>query len=116
MCKYLMAALVAGVIGVASTDVAPAEPLSPSERVMSPSELSAQRARRARPRITVHPRRLEDGSIGRSGNRFDEFPRPYRYEWPGPNAHRECIGWLEPEYRVTGTVIVPRRRCRWVPG
>lgn len=33
-----------------------------------------------------------------------------------PNAVRECNSWLEQEFRPSGTVIVPRMRCRWVAG
>ena len=50
-------------------------------------DLSAQR----RPRITV-------------------YPRP---SYPGPYATRNCDSWLEKEYRVSGTVVVPRMRCFW---
>jgi hypothetical protein len=35
---------------------------------------------------------------------------------PGPNAVRQCFAWLEPEYRPSGTVIVPRMHCWWQPG
>lgn len=30
-----------------------------------------------------------------------------------PDARRHCEAWLEKEYRVSGTVIVPRQRCWW---
>jgi hypothetical protein len=95
---------------VAAPKAASAETAAPS------SDLSAQRRRVRRPplRIEVYPRYLPE--IGRSGPRIDVYPRPYPYEWPGPNAHRECVGWLAPEARVSGTVIVPRRRCWWAPG
>ena len=33
-----------------------------------------------------------------------------------PNAVRACNAWYEQEYRPSGTVIVPRMRCRWVTG
>lgn len=33
-----------------------------------------------------------------------------------PNAVRTCDSWLEQEFRPSGTVIVPRMRCRWVAG
>ena len=33
-----------------------------------------------------------------------------------PNAVRACNAWYEQEYRPSGTVIVPRMRCRWVAG
>jgi hypothetical protein len=48
-------------------------------------EISAQ----TRPRITV-------------------YPRPTY-----PHATRHCDSWLEKEYRVSGTVVVPRMRCYW---
>lgn len=44
-----------------------------------------------RTRITVYPNRIE----------------------PGPNAKRLCRSWLVQEYRVSGTVIVPRMTCWW---
>jgi len=50
-------------------------------------DLSAQR----RTRITIYPQN-----------------RPL-----GPSAQRRCQAWLEKEYRVSGTVIVPRQRCWW---
>jgi hypothetical protein len=33
-----------------------------------------------------------------------------------PTAQRACEAWYAPEYRPSGTVIVPRMRCRWVNG
>ncbi|MCF8478407.1 MAG: hypothetical protein K9G60_15370 [Pseudolabrys sp.] len=52
----------------------------------STRELAAQRTR---PRIIIQPRRL------------------------GPNAKRHCRAQLVQEYRVSGTVIVPKMRCWW---
>ena len=46
-------------------------------------EYSAQ----ARPRITIHPSRRD--------------------------ATRHCRSWLAKEYRVSGTVIVPKMSCWW---
>jgi streptogramin lyase len=74
------------------------------------SAQSRRRQRRANLRVIVRPPAV------RRAPQFDVFPRPYPYEWPGPNAKRDCVGWLEPESRPSGTVIVPRRRCVWVPG
>jgi hypothetical protein len=51
-------------------------------------EFSAQAAR---PRVTITPRTAS----------------------PGPNAKRYCRSWLAKEYRVSGTVIVPRMQCWW---
>jgi hypothetical protein len=53
----------------------------------SSNDISGQR----RPRITV-------------------YPRP---SYPGPYATRHCDSWLEKEFRVSGTVVVPRMRCYW---
>ncbi len=46
---------------------------------------------RSRPRVVIHPRRIE----------------------PGPNSVRQCRATLVQEYRVSGAVIVPRMRCWW---
>jgi hypothetical protein len=54
----------------------------------STHELAAQTQR---PRITIYPRRRE----------------------LGPNARRECRAKLVQEYRVSGTVIVPKMTCWW---
>lgn len=48
-------------------------------------------AQQARPRITIYPRRAQ---LSR-------------------NAKRHCRAWLAKEYRVSGTVIVPRQQCWW---
>jgi hypothetical protein len=39
--------------------------------------------------------------------------RPLARTHPGPNSVRQCVSWLEPEYRLSGTVIVPRMHCWW---
>lgn len=48
-------------------------------------------AQSSRPRITIQPRTTS----------------------PGPNAKRYCRSWLAKEYRVSGTVIVPKMQCWW---
>ena len=40
------------------------------------------------------------------------YPRYY----PGRNAVRECTANYVQEYRLSGTVIVPRMSCFWRPG
>jgi hypothetical protein len=40
----------------------------------------------------------------------------YGSSFPGPNAVRQCEAHYEQEFRVAGTVIVPRMHCWWVPG
>jgi len=79
------------------------------------TELSSQQRRR-RTRIEVYPRYIYPRLIGPPGFGIDLYPRPYPYDWPGPGAQRDCVSWLAPEARPSGTVIVPQRRCRWVPG
>jgi hypothetical protein len=39
--------------------------------------------------------------------------RPLARTHPGPRSVRQCVSWLEPEYRPSGTVIVPRMHCWW---
>jgi hypothetical protein len=66
------------------------------------ADLSSQarrRARRAPTRILVYP-----------------APNSFRPAFPGSNAVRQCTSWLEPEYRPSGTVVVPRMRCWWERG
>jgi hypothetical protein len=45
-----------------------------------------------------------------------EFPRSDNLGYPGPNAVRQCVSWLQPEYRPSGTVVTPQMRCRWQRG
>jgi hypothetical protein len=51
-----------------------------------------------------------DVSDQRRPPRITVYPRP---SYPGPYATRHCDSWLEKEYRVSGTVVVPRMRCYW---
>jgi hypothetical protein len=44
------------------------------------------------------------------------YPVPYPIEYPGPNAKRDCVARYVEEHRPSGTVVVPRMNCRWVPG
>jgi hypothetical protein len=61
---------------------------------------------RTRPRIRINPRypRRPYPTL---------YPLPYGIDYPGPNAVRQCASRLVPEYRPSGTVIVPRMWCRW---
>lgn len=67
---------------------------------------SQQVRRRARTQLWVYPRYPY-----RTFHTF--YPLPYPIEFPGPNAVRHCVSSLVPEYRPSGTVIVPRMRCWW---
>jgi hypothetical protein len=68
---------------------------SAAETAPAAFDASAQARRRPPTRIIVTPR---------------------RYSYPGPGAMRHCTSWLEPDYRPSGTVIMPRMRCWWVSG
>jgi hypothetical protein len=65
--------------------------------------------RRAPTRIIVRP-------IFRERLDSTEFPRSDHLGYPGPNAVRQCVSWLQPEYRLSGTVVTPQMRCRWQRG
>ena len=82
-----------------------------SSRPRDPTEPapSSSRPRRARPQIRVRPRYPYR-------NYHSAYPLPYDAEYPGPNAVRQCVDWYATEHRPSGTVIVPRMRCWWVPG
>jgi hypothetical protein len=70
-------------------------------------EISSQATTmQTRPRIRVYPRypRRPYTTL---------YPLPYGIDYPGPNAVRQCVSRLVPEYRPSGTVIVPRMRCWW---
>ena len=41
---------------------------------------------------------------------------PLARSYPGPDAVRQCVSWLETEYRPSGTVIVPKIHCWWARG
>jgi hypothetical protein len=62
---------------------------------------------RARIRVTpAYPYRLYS----------TDYPTPYKYEYPGPGAVRQCRAWLAQEFRPSGTVVVPKMNCWWVRG
>jgi hypothetical protein len=69
------------------------------------SEFSAQE--RQRPRIRIQRQQPAGWP----------YPRPDDYSWPAPGpAYRQCEDWYLTEYRPSGTVITPQKRCRWVRG
>jgi hypothetical protein len=41
---------------------------------------------------------------------------PLVQSYPGPDAVRQCTAWIAPEYRPSGTVIVPKMHCWWERG
>ena len=52
-------------------------------------------------------------AVRRQGTRLRVYGRS---GYLPPTAVRACEAWYEQEYRPSGTVIVPRMRCRWVNG
>jgi hypothetical protein len=73
------------------------------------SEAMAQQPRYARPKIRVRP-------LYPYRRYHSLYPTPYNVEYPGPNAHRECVNRYVTEYRASGPVVVPRMHCWWAPG
>ena len=94
------AVLFTAVLALSATG--PAAPVSSNESIVHSAELSAQS--RQRPRVRVTPPAVYD------------YPRPGPYAWPGPGYVRQCVDWYATEHRVSGTVITPQMRCRWVRG
>jgi hypothetical protein len=106
--SLIMAALGATVLGFVAADVARAQSVGRAMIMKAaPPDLSAQLRRvRARTRIRVvpaYPYRVYSTT----------YPVPYKYDFPGPGAVRQCTSWLTPENRASGQVIVPRMRCWW---
>jgi hypothetical protein len=75
--------------GALPGQAAPADAAYAQAGTTDPSARQAPRVRRARTRIEIRPAR---------------------------KLVRECVSWLEPEARPSGTVIVPRMRCWWRAG
>jgi hypothetical protein len=109
--QRIAAAAIMAWLGVAVAAPGAAAPLQQDAGVRTPTDVSAQSRpqRRARPQLRVTPRYPY-----RSYHTF--YPPPYDFEYPGPNAVRQCVGGYVTEHRPSGTVVVPRLRCWWVPG
>jgi hypothetical protein len=71
------------------------------------------------PRVSYTTSKSASSGFGRaSTHEFAAQRRPQVYIYPrhrqlSANAKRHCESWLAKEYRVSGTVIVPRMRCWW---
>lgn len=85
---------------------AEAENASPMMRMAqaAPAEPATQPFQRPPRRLRIYPRYQAEPD--------DVYPRYY----PGPNAVRVCYATYVPEYRPSGTVIVPRMSCVWRGG
>jgi hypothetical protein len=77
--------------------------------VGSAADARAQQPSRPRTRLRVRP-------IYPYRHFHSVYPVPYRFEYPGPNAKRECVARYVEERRPSGTVVTPRMRCWWVRG
>ena len=95
---------------VLATIALDANPGAAQQRGTADAEpLIQSRPRRARPQIRVQP-------LYPYRSYHTLYPPPYDIEFPGPNAQRICTDWYAVEARPSGTVVVPRMRCRWVRG
>jgi hypothetical protein len=65
--------------------------------------------RRAQSRVLVRP-------IYPYRHTHSIYPVPYRFDYPGPIAKRECVARYVEEHRPSGTVVTPRMHCWWVRG
>ena|SRR5271157_2412599 len=107
--SLIMMALGAIVLGSVASDVVAGEQSMRRATEMNalPTDAFAQSRRmRARTRVRVmpaYPYRLYSTT----------YPVPYKYEFPGPGAVRQCRSWLAPEDQASGQVIVPRMHCWW---
>jgi hypothetical protein len=88
---------------------APSAAQPTSERVTASNAFAQSEPRRARTRLRVRP-------LYPYRRYHSLYPPPYDIEYPGPNAKRDCVDAYVIEHRPSGTVIVPRMRCRWVRG
>jgi hypothetical protein len=96
---YAMAAILTGTAALAQVSAATERTVAASSNMeLAPSDISAQRrrVRRGPTRLRVYPTQTHRAL--------------------GPNAVRSCEAWYEQEFRPSGTVIVPRMRCRWING
>ena len=104
--------LVVTIVIVLSFGLLAAEPclaLSEIQTVGVGPSADARQPRRARTRVLVRK-----GYPYRHTNSI--YPVPYRFDYPGPNAKRECAARYVEEHRPSGTVVAPRMNCRWVRG
>lgn len=83
---------------------------------MSPKPLIAIMVLAALPLVGMAPARAQGrvdvqapiGSVAPHRPRIEVTPRPLVY--------RRCVDWYELQYRPSGTVLFPQRRCWWVRG
>jgi hypothetical protein len=106
----LVAAIVIG-LSLGLLAAAPCRALSAIQPVGAGSTQDAQpqQARRPKTRLRVRP-------IYPYRHTNSIYPVPNRFDYPGPNAKRDCVAHYVEEHRPSGTVVTPRMRCWWVRG
>jgi hypothetical protein len=62
-----------------------------------------------------------EASLAQSAQGRPHAPRPrhahpYIVITPRPLLYRQCVDWLETQYRPSRTVLYPQYRCWWVRG
>jgi hypothetical protein len=100
-------AIVAAALLLGAAGGAQAQPQDWDRTVRPAPKQKAQK--RAPTRVIVRP-------LLRNRHDATEFPRTDNLGYPGPNAVRQCVSWLQPEYRLSGTVVTPQMRCWWERG
>ena len=94
--------------------------LKPQQQETPQQKQKAQQKEKAPPKQKVVQKRAPTRMVVRPifRERLDstEFPRSDHLGYPGPNAVRQCVSWLQPEYRLSGTVVTPQMRCWWQRG
>lgn len=74
-----------------------------------PAQSGAMAAPAATPRVDEFSAQSRERARHRRPRRIHIYT-PRR---PGPNSVRICHSYYEYEYRLSGTVIVPRESCHW---
>jgi hypothetical protein len=107
ICKWAISGVLVGAFSLLLTE-AEAQTRSQGTQTAQAApvvgEPATQPAQRPPRRLRIYPRYQAEPD--------DVYPR---YN-PGPNAVRVCNAVYVPEYRPSGTVIVPRMSCVWRRG
>ena len=82
--------------------------------VSSPANAQSTNAREAQRAGAAQP--LESSAQSRRRRAPTQLRVVRQRTYLPPTAVRTCDAWYEQEFRPSGTVIVPRMRCRWVAG
>jgi hypothetical protein len=103
-------------IGVAAILVALVSVASPAQCAAAQSASSGMSFAQAAPEDLRPPRRVYRPPARLRVTPYYEEQGVIPHYNPGPNAVRVCNAHYVPEYRPSGTVIVPRMSCHWTNG